>query len=68
MVRRLGCSVTVTIRSSRQELLPESGCRSCQAFCGYHNDIAGRIYYAVMPYPGERLRVTGSPLLRQFVT
>jgi hypothetical protein len=28
------------------------GSRSCQAFCGYHNDIAGTIYYAVMPYPG----------------
>ncbi len=21
-------------------------------FCGYHNDISGQIYYAVMPYPG----------------
>ena len=29
----------------------QGGARSCQAFCGYHNDIAGRIYYAVMPYP-----------------
>jgi hypothetical protein len=30
----------------------QGGSRSCQAFCGYHNDIAGQIYYAVMPYPG----------------
>lgn len=30
----------------------QGGARSCQAFCGYHNDIAGRIFYAVMPYPG----------------
>jgi hypothetical protein len=30
----------------------QGGARSCQAFCGYHNDIAGQIYYAVMPYPG----------------
>jgi hypothetical protein len=29
----------------------QGGARSCQAFCGYHNDIAGQIYYAVMPYP-----------------
>jgi hypothetical protein len=27
------------------------GSRSCQSYCGYHND-AGTIYYAVMPYPG----------------
>jgi hypothetical protein len=25
---------------------------SCQAFCGYHNDISGQIFYAAMPYPG----------------
>jgi len=30
----------------------QGGARSCQAFCGYHNDIAGQLYYAVMPYPG----------------
>ena len=30
----------------------QGGGRSCQAFCGYHNDIAGHLYYAVMPYPG----------------
>ena len=27
-----------------------SGSRSCQSFCGYHNNV-GSIYYAVMPYP-----------------
>ena len=26
------------------------GSRSCQSYCGYHNN-AGTIYYAVMPYP-----------------
>ena len=30
----------------------QGGARSCQAFCGYHNDIAGQVFYAVMPYPG----------------
>jgi hypothetical protein len=30
----------------------QGGSASCQAFCGYHNDISGQIYYAVMPYPG----------------
>jgi hypothetical protein len=30
----------------------QGGSRSCQAFCGYHNDIGGTIFYAVMPYPG----------------
>jgi hypothetical protein len=29
----------------------QGGAHSCQAFCGYHNDIKGRIFYAVMPYP-----------------
>jgi hypothetical protein len=28
------------------------GSSSCQAFCGYHNHISGRIFYAAMPYPG----------------
>jgi hypothetical protein len=27
------------------------GSASCQAFCGYHNDINGKVFYAVMPYP-----------------
>jgi hypothetical protein len=26
------------------------GSRSCQSYCGYHNNV-GKIYYAVMPYP-----------------
>jgi hypothetical protein len=26
--------------------------RSCQTFCGYHNDVGGNLFYAVMPYPG----------------
>jgi len=26
------------------------GGRSCQSYCGYHNDV-GKAYYAVMPYP-----------------
>jgi hypothetical protein len=29
----------------------QGGARSCQAFCGYHNDIAAKLFYAVMPYP-----------------
>ena len=28
------------------------GSASCQAFCGYHNAIGGKTFYAVMPYPG----------------
>jgi hypothetical protein len=27
------------------------GSSSCATFCGYHNDINGQIFYAVMPYP-----------------
>lgn len=27
------------------------GSRSCQSYCGYHNNVES-IYYAVMPYPG----------------
>ena len=27
------------------------GAASCSNFCGYHNDIAGGTFYAVMPYP-----------------
>lgn len=33
----------------------QGGDRSCQAFCGYHNNFshgAGDIFYAAMPYPG----------------
>ena len=27
------------------------GSASCSSFCGYHSDIGGRLFYAVMPYP-----------------
>lgn len=27
------------------------GSSSCSSFCGYHNDINGKNYYAVMPFP-----------------
>ena len=30
----------------------QGGSASCQAFCGYHSDISGQIFYAAMPYPG----------------
>jgi hypothetical protein len=30
----------------------QGGGRSCQAFCGYHDNINGQVFYAVMPYPG----------------
>jgi hypothetical protein len=30
----------------------QGGSASCTAFCGYHNDIGGKIFYAAMPYPG----------------
>jgi len=30
----------------------QGGSSSCQAFCGYHDQISGQIFYAVMPYPG----------------
>jgi len=30
----------------------QGGGSSCQAFCGYHSDIGGQIFYAAMPYPG----------------
>lgn len=32
--------------------LVQGGSASCQAFCGYHSDIAGQLFYAAMPYPG----------------
>ena len=28
------------------------GSRSCTSFCGYHSDVNGQIFYAVMPYAG----------------
>ena len=30
----------------------QGGAASCQAFCGYHDSIAGQVFYAVMPYAG----------------
>lgn len=30
----------------------QGGAGSCTAFCGYHNDINGQIFYAAMPFPG----------------
>src|SRR2546423_1432033 len=30
----------------------QGGSASCQAFCGYHSDISGQIFYAAMPFPG----------------
>lgn len=30
----------------------QGGAGSCTAFCGYHNDVNGEIFYAAMPYPG----------------
>lgn len=30
----------------------QGGAGSCTAFCGYHNDLNGEIFYAAMPYPG----------------
>ena len=32
-------------------LVTQGGGRSCLTFCGYHSDIAGSVFYAVMPYP-----------------
>jgi len=30
----------------------QGGNSSCTGFCGYHSDVSGQIFYAVMPYPG----------------
>ena len=30
----------------------QGGSASCTGFCGYHSDVSGQIFYAVMPYPG----------------
>lgn len=29
----------------------QGGSKSCQAFCGYHDNISGQLFYAVMPFP-----------------
>jgi hypothetical protein len=31
--------------------LTMGGSNSCQAFCGYHDHIDGKLFYAAMPYP-----------------
>ncbi|HME07771.1 MAG TPA: hypothetical protein VKG25_11995 [Bryobacteraceae bacterium] len=31
-------------------IVVQGGSKSCQAFCGYHNDVNGQIFYAAMPY------------------
>ncbi len=38
------------------------GAASCSNFCGYHSDINGTIYYAVMPYPDCTGCLGGLPL------
>lgn len=30
----------------------QGGSSSCMAFCGYHDNINGQLFYAVMPFPG----------------
>lgn len=35
-----------------QVAVVQGGGSSCKVFCGYHNDIGGKIFYAVMPFPG----------------
>jgi hypothetical protein len=46
----------------------QGGGRSCQAFCGYHDDIDGNVFYAVMPYPGCTGCAGGMPLLDALTT
>ena len=29
----------------------QGGSASCQAFCGYHDNVSGNLFYAVMPFP-----------------
>jgi hypothetical protein len=29
----------------------QGGSSSCKAFCGYHNDVSGQLFYSVLPYP-----------------
>jgi hypothetical protein len=46
----------------------QGGGRSCQAFCGYHDDIDGNVFYAVMPYPGCNGCAGGMALLDALTT
>jgi hypothetical protein len=43
------------------------GSSSCATFCGYHNDINGQIFYAVMPYP-DCVGCTGSASVLDAIT
>jgi hypothetical protein len=43
------------------------GSSSCTTFCGYHNDINGQIFYAVMPYP-DCTGCTGSASVLDAIT
>ncbi len=40
-----------------------NGGASCTNFCGYHSDINGQVFYAVMPYPGCTGCVGSLPVL-----
>ena len=43
----------------------QGGSGSCTAFCGYHKDVNGEIFYAVMPYRGCSGCIGGyNPLMR----
>jgi hypothetical protein len=44
-----------------------NGAASCSNFCGYHSDINGSIFYAVMPYP-DCSGCTGAPALLDALT
>jgi hypothetical protein len=46
----------------------QGGSRSCQAFCGYHSDINGQVFYAVMPYAGCSGCVGGMSLIDAMTT
>jgi hypothetical protein len=39
------------------------GASSCVNFCGYHGDIGGELFYAVMPYPDCGGCTSGMPVL-----
>jgi hypothetical protein len=46
----------------------QGGSASCQSFCGYHNDIGGQTFYAVMPYPGCQGCVGGLAVFEALTT
>lgn len=49
---RPGANTLYFLYLSQGVKVVQGGSASCQAFCGYHNHINGKIFYAVMPYPG----------------